>query len=38
MPKIFNPADFVKIGVYAFAFIFIANRALDKFGMSQFKA
>ena len=36
--KLFNVADFVKIGVIAFAFIWLANKALDKAGMSQFKA
>jgi hypothetical protein len=36
MPKIFNVADFIKIGVIAFAFIFIANYALKRAGLSQF--
>lgn len=38
MPSLFNPADFVKIGIMAFVFIWAANKALDKVGLSQFKA
>ena len=38
MPKIFNVADFVKIGVLAFVFIWLVNRGLTKAGLSQFKA
>ena len=38
MPKIFNVADFVKIGVLAFVFIWLVNRGLDKAGLSNFKA
>lgn len=37
MPAIFNVADFLKIGVLAFVFIFIANRVLDKTGLGQFR-
>lgn len=38
MPAIFNVADFIKIGVIAFLFVFIANRVLEKSGLGQFKA
>lgn len=34
----FNVADFVKIGVLAFIFIFIVNRGLDKMGLGAFQA
>lgn len=33
-----NVADFVKVGVMAFIFIWLANRALSKVGMEQYKA
>ncbi len=36
MPKLFNVADFLKIGVIAFLFIFLANMALKKAGLSQY--
>lgn len=35
--KMLNFGDFVKIGVMAYAFIWIANRGLDKVGLGQFK-
>lgn len=38
MPPIFNVADFLKIGVLAFIFVFAANRVLTKAGLEQFKA
>lgn len=38
MPPIFNVADFLKIGVLAFIFVFAANRILAKAGLSDFKA
>lgn len=38
MPAIFNVADFLKIGVLAFIFVFAANRILAKAGLSEFKA
>lgn len=38
MPAIFNVADFLKIGVMAFVFVFVANRVLDKTGLGQFRA
>lgn len=38
MPAIFNPGDFIKIGVMAFAAVWLINKGLDKFGLSQFKA
>lgn len=37
MPAIFNPVDFLKIGVMAWAFIFLVNKGLDKAGLTQFK-
>lgn len=36
--KMVNVIDFVKIGVMAYAFIWVANRTLDKVGLSQFRA
>lgn len=36
MPML-NVADFVKIGLMAFIFIWLANRALSKVGMDQYK-
>lgn len=36
--KLVNVADFVKIGVMAYAFVWLANRTLDRVGMGQFKA
>lgn len=38
MPKIVNVADFIKVGLMAYAFIWIANRGLDKVGLGQFKS
>lgn len=38
MPEIFNLADFLKIGVMAFVFIFIANRVLARTGLDAYKA
>jgi len=38
MPAIFNLADFIKIGVLAFVFVFLANRALTMAGLAQYKA
>jgi hypothetical protein len=35
--KMVNVADFVKVGVMAYAFIWLANRGLDKTGLSQFR-
>lgn len=37
MPAIVNIPDFVKIGVMAWAFIFLVNKGLDKAGLTQFK-
>lgn len=34
--KMFNVADFIKIGLIAFVFLFIANKALTKFGLGQY--
>jgi hypothetical protein len=36
--SIINFADFVKIGIMAYAFIWFANRGLDAAGLSQFKS
>lgn len=36
--KFMNPGDFVKIGLIAFLFVFLANRALTKFGLGGFVA
>lgn len=33
---ILNPADILKIAVMGFAFVWLANRALDKMGLSEF--
>lgn len=38
MPSFLNVADFVKVGILAFIFIFFANKILDKFNLSEFKA
>lgn len=38
MPAIVNVGDFIKIGLIAFVFIFMANYALDKAGLTNFKA
>lgn len=38
MPALFNVADFLKIGVMAFVFVFLANRVLTASGLEQFKA
>ena len=38
MPAIFNLADFLKIGILAFVFVFVANRVLEKTGLGAFKA
>lgn len=38
MPEIFNVADFLKIGIMAFVFIFIANRILARTGLEAYKA
>lgn len=38
MPALVNVADFVKIGIIAFVFIFAANYALRKTGFEQFTA
>lgn len=35
LPKYFNVVDFVKIGIIALAFIFIANYALGKIGLTN---
>lgn len=34
--KLLNPADILKIGIMAFAFVWGANRVLDKTGFSEF--
>lgn len=34
--KFLNPADILKIGVIAFAFVWGANRVLDKAGFTEF--
>lgn len=36
MPAIVNPMDFVKIGVIAFAFIWLVNKGLAQVGASQY--
>ncbi len=33
-----NPADLLKTAIIAFAAVWIINHALDKMGMSQYKA
>jgi hypothetical protein len=38
MPTFINVADFLKIGILAFVFVFVANRILEKTGLGQFKA
>jgi hypothetical protein len=38
MPAIVNVTDFIKIALISYAFIFAANKALEKVGMSQYKA
>jgi len=38
MPAMFNVADFLKIGVMAFVFVYLANRILTASGLEQFKA
>jgi len=38
MPSFFNVADFLKIGIMAFVFVFVANRILAASGLEQFKA
>lgn len=38
MPKIVNVSDFLKVGVMAFLFIFLANRTLTMAGLAQYKA
>lgn len=35
--KLVNPIDFIKVGLMAYAFIWIANRGLDKVGLAQFR-
>lgn len=36
MPPIVNIADFVKIGVIAFVFIWLVNKSLAKIGAEQY--
>lgn len=36
MPAIVNIADFVKIGIMAAVFIWMANRILEKVGLENF--
>lgn len=36
MPAILNPVDFIKVGLVAFAFIWMANRGLKKVGLERF--
>ena len=36
MPPIVNVADFVKIGVIAFVFIWLVNKGLAKIGAQQY--
>jgi len=38
MPAYVNPADFVKIGLMAFVFVWGANKLLAKAGLSQYQA
>lgn len=38
MPAFFNVADFLKIGIMAFVFVFIVNRVLAHTGLEQYKA
>lgn len=38
MPKILNIPDFLKVGVMAFIFITLANKALTKAGLERYKA
>lgn len=37
MPGFVNIPDFIKIGLMAYAFIWLANRALSKVGMDQYR-
>ena len=36
MPKICNFADFLKVGLMAYAFIWLANRGMDRIGLAEF--
>lgn len=36
MPAIVNVADFIKIGVIAYVFIWLVNKGLAKIGASQY--
>ncbi len=38
MPEIVNVTDFLKVGIMAFVFIFIANRILARTGFEAYKA
>lgn len=38
MPAFLNVADFLKIGILAFLFVWLANRALTAAGLAQYKA
>lgn len=38
MPAYFNVADFIKIGLMAMVFIWLANRGLSILGLDTFQA
>lgn len=38
MPAFLNVADFLKVGILAFVFVWAANRILTHVGLEQFKA
>lgn len=38
MPPIVNVADFIKIGLIAFAFIWLANKGLKMAGLAAYTA
>lgn len=38
MPAVVNVADFIKIGLIAFVFVFAVNYGLTRLGLDQFKA
>lgn len=33
-----NLTNFIAVGLMAFTFVWVANKAMDKFGLAQFKA
>jgi hypothetical protein len=38
MKAIFNPSDFIKVGLMAFVFIWLANMGLKSAGLTQYQA